>query len=269
MTLGPGRTLELKASPLTAVFGGYGTRMKRWGSPLDPNYTALDLVALAIQEVGDPDAKGSYFDVGVLGRLLEFEKVIDPSSVSYELRSRGKGLRAVIDTSLMGQTRRHLRWAPPSGTNIVTGHLEEISQGGCFRLRLGNGDSIRGQINQAVVGLETLRELWGNPTTIHGMTHFRAAGRPRFMEVHRMEPRTDRDAIFDQTPMPSRSRRPPYPGHLRGRVRLPPEVLKKASNFKREDLWGRWPGDETVEELLAMLDSMDGPRSDETHILGS
>jgi hypothetical protein len=27
-----------------------------------------------------------------------------------------------------------------------------------------------------------------------------------------------------------------------------------------KDIWGKWPGDETIEELLAALDSLDGRR---------
>lgn len=87
---------------------------------------------------------------------------------------------------------------------------------------------------------ETLRPLWGKQATVEGMVHFKTNGSPRLIYARRVHARVDGDHVFEKLPAQSRL--------------FDPEKEKRALAFDPKDLAGLWPGDESIEELLDLLD---------------
>ena len=101
-----------------------------------------------------------------------------------------------------------------------------------------------------------LRPLWGKRATVQGMVHFKANGQPRLIEARRISTGSDGDAIFEKMPEAEiRSGKISDLGTPEDRFRAVSRT--SATILRRVDpmiLWGAWPGDEPVEELLAALD---------------
>lgn len=128
---------------------------------------------------------------------------------------------------------------------VIRGRLDEIGHDkGRFRLLVGEGGSLPGRLNRHVLDVESLRPLWGKHATVEGIVHFKADGTPRMIEARRIVASTPGDVVFGRLPVadvPATKLQALRPARTRIR-HVDPMVL-----------WGAWPGEEPVEELLADL----------------
>ena len=128
---------------------------------------------------------------------------------------------------------------------IISGWLEEIKHdSGRFFLELGDGRKMFGRLQSDQLDVKMLRPLWGKRVTVQGMVHFKANDQPRLIEVYRLRPYQDRDAVFKELPSTEIPK-------SRGLTR---RQDKQARYFNVLSLCDTWPGNEPVEELLAQLD---------------
>lgn len=214
---------------------------------MDLEDTALDLVGDAVRSVtGESEVEaGMYDDGGVLEAMLAFGRANGNPDAGYALTPDEAGGRGFAwDRASSARAEARLGMLPPARGFIVTGRLDSIEHDdGRFLLRLKDGSFLRGQLDAGAVDREVLRSLRGTDATVTGVVHFRADGSPRAMLAQHMMSRVDRHEAFDRPPR----------GHVPGAATIPPEVVERARNFDWDALKGAWPGDETIEELLAEL----------------
>lgn len=212
-----------------------------------PEDTALDLVGAAVRSVtGESEGRpGTYYDRGVIEAMLAFGRATgNPDARSTLTLDEAGGRGFVWDSVATARAEARLGTLPPARAFIVTGRLDGIEHDdGRFLLRLKDGSFLPGQLGAGTVDREELRSLWGTDTTVTGVVHFRADGSPRAMLAQHLMPRVDRHEAFDRTPR----------GQVPGAATIPPEVAERARNFDIDTLRGAWPGDETIEELMAEL----------------
>jgi hypothetical protein len=89
-----------------------------------------------------------------------------------------------------------------------------------------------------------LRQYWGQKATIKGIVHFRPSGRPRLIEAQMIKTMAEGEDVFNALPQ----------------VQTEATFLKelKDGDVKKgwlKDVWGKWPGEEPIEELLAALNN--------------
>ena len=101
-----------------------------------------------------------------------------------------------------------------------------------------------GRLDSDSLEVETLRPLWGRQTTVEGMVHFKANGQPRLIEARRIGSHADRNVIFEEMPA----------AEISGARSMTPNQERQARSFDPMELWDIWPGDESIEKLLADLD---------------
>ena len=111
-------------------------------------------------------------------------------------------------------------------------------------------------MDRSHLDVELLRPLWGKMATVQGIVHFKSNGKPRLIEARRISARAGGDAIFETMPEAETS-----VGTLADAVPEPERsspVSKTSGRAMRHVdpmiLWGTWPGNEPIEELLAQLD---------------
>ena len=147
----------------------------------------------------------------------------------------------LVDTDVLSESTK-----PEPKACIVSGKLDEIKHGaGRFRLSLSNGHKLPGSVHPEVLQGETLRNLWGKDVTVEGMVHFKANGQTRLIDARKLSEKADGDEIFE--PLPSVE-------HPHARSDPFPEFSRSPKTFDPMILWGAWPGDESLEELMAALD---------------
>lgn len=208
--------------------------------------TALDLASLAIHEAQAEDSPGDRFDGSVLNAILGFGKAAKTSALRYELVPQDAAHDGfVLDARSYTRIEARSKAIPSPKAFIVSGRLDKIEHdAGRFRLLVNPHSALLGRLDPNALNVESLRPLWGKQTTIEGMVHFKANGQPRLIEARRVGSRVEGDAIFEEMPA----------AEIPGAPVLTREQERRAKSFDLMKLWGTWPGDEPVEELLAQLD---------------
>ena len=208
--------------------------------------TALDLAAYAIQEAGDANSAGDRFDSGVLDAILKFRKATRTSGIRYELTSEGSAhWQFTLDERVCAQVKERMKKIPAPKAFIVSGRLDEIKHGGGrFRLLIDSDSQLLGRLRPDSLDAEVLRPLWGKPTTVEGMVHFKANGQPRLIEAYRMSVCVEGDDVFKEMPSVGKA-------EVQGLAVAQGMRLRSADPM---ELAGAWPGDEPIDELIAQLD---------------
>lgn len=208
--------------------------------------TALDLASLAIHEAQAEDSPGDRFDGSVLDAILGFGKAARTSALRYELVPQDAEHESfVLDARSYARIEARSKAIPSPKAFIVSGRLDKIEHdAGRFRLLVNPRSALLGRLDPNALNVEALRPLWGNQTTIEGMVHFKANGQPRLIEARRIGSRVEGDAIFEEMPA----------AEIPGAPVFTREQERRAKSFDLMKLWGTWPGDEPIEELLAQLD---------------
>lgn len=209
--------------------------------------TALDLAAFAIEEAKAGDSQGNRFDSAVLEAILKFKEAGGNTGVCYELVPQGTARgRFKLAENIGVQLNQRLKSMMAPKAFVVSGRLDEIKYGdrGRFRLWLPDGRRLPGRLHPEFLDIEALRPLWGKRVTVEGTVHFRANGLPQFIKARRVSRFADGDVCFEETPTTD------YP-RTEG---LTPAQEREARSANFMELWGSWPGDEPIDELLAQLD---------------
>ncbi len=219
--------------------------------------TSLDLGARATAEVQNSAAPGDYFDGNVLRAILGLGKAVRTPGARYELIPENRaGTGFALAASTCPEIAKRLHLIPAPQAFVVNGRLDEIGHGlGRFRLLL-DGASLSGRLDLGHLDVELLRPLWGKLATVQGIVHFKSNGQARFIEARRVSAHAEGDAIFGTMPEAETG-----VGTLAEEVMVPERFGSVATApgkaMRRVDpmiLWGAWPGDEPIEELLAQLD---------------
>jgi hypothetical protein len=246
--LTPGSTiLELDAPQIADVAPDAFEQKDFWREVPNGEETSLDLAALAIQEVEREDSSGERFDVSVLEAVMEFKRAVREEGVRFQLipKDAGRASFELTDATYDRIAERRTQQPEPRAF-IVHGTLDEIRHsGGRFRLLMDNGVQLLGRLHAEFLSGESLRPLWGHPATVEGMVHFKLNGQPRFIEARKISAPAAGDEIFSGLPM--------VPARLQ-QESLFPELATKCRDADPMALWGAWPGEEPVEELMAQLD---------------
>ena len=237
--------LGLEAPSLRDTALDLFAQLDLWREQPSLDDTALDLAALAIEEAGTHSPEGNHFDSSVLNSILKFGKFWETSGISYKLIPQGSALGGfTLDEHIFARVKEQVENIPPAKAFIVTGKLNEIKHGeGRFRLLLERNSYVIGRLNADFLDIEALRSLWGNQTTVEGVVHFKVNGQPRLIEAHKISAHIEGDEVFQEMPIRV-ERNVKYMGRE-------PKGVKAAPP---EDFVGVWPGDESIEELLADLD---------------
>ena len=256
--LEPGSTiLDIEAPRLGDVPDLHLAQRDLWLQEPSEEDTSLDLGARAAEEVLSSSPPGHYFDAAVLRAILGLGRAVRTPGVRYELIPQSEsGTGFALEASTCPAIKERLHLIPAPRAFVVSGRLDEIGHGlGRFQLLMDSG-SLPGRLDRNQLDVEMLRPLWGKPATVQGIVHFKSNGQARLIEAHRISARVDGDRIFETMPkaeiaIGTQADAVTEPDRF-GRV---PKALREVRHHADPMiLWGTWPGDEPIEELLAQLD---------------
>ena len=111
-----------------------------------------------------------------------------------------------------------------------------------FHLVLSNGQVILGTLDRDILNVEDMRKFWGKKVTIKGILHFNPGRKVRLLETQSIKLAEEGEEVFEQLPSQGK------PLTL-----FDFEIQKLDANPALKEIWGQWPGDESIEELLAAL----------------
>ncbi len=215
-----------------------------WDRTPKPQETVLSLLSVATEDATSERYDSDHYDTGVLASLLNIKNSFERGLTSVEIKSIERNKDIIrLDHSSISSFQKLKRVTPEPQAVIITGKLDAIEHSTrSYRVRLPQGATLSGGIDESLLNPEKLRTLWGKEVTIKGIMHYRASGKARFIEAQVIRPYEEQDSLFQAAPQ-QRSVSEAV-GDLRKRY-YGTNVL--------QDIWGKWPGDEPIDELLDLL----------------
>lgn len=216
-----------------------------WYTVPEPDDTALTMLAKAVEDIKRENRESERYDPGVLESLLSLRELVKDDKVTVGLTCLPRRPEKFFLNKQSFEKIEVLKKATPlPQAVIVTGYLDAIRHSRQqFELKTERGEIVRGRIDAASISVEQMRELWGKKVTVKGVLHFMASGKPRFLEAQVINPRETGDEIFSTFSLPLSTHKVMEP-------------LKEMSSREGlvSEIWGQWPGDERIEELLDDLE---------------
>ncbi len=214
-----------------------------WISPPKPDDTAFSIISKSVRDTTAENLESDYYDAGVLNSLLALKQFLGPKKHVIELHSPQRTKEDfVLSMSVIEKVERLKVKTPEPQAFIVSGQLDQIGHSKKkFELVLKDGQHIPGRIEEEFMLVEDLRKLWGSKVSVKGMVYFKPSGKIRLLEAHVLKPMEAGEEIFEKVPVQTSA----------DFMRLLPGTPDRRDWLK--DVWGKWPGDESIEDLLGDL----------------
>lgn len=215
-------------------------------SEIDPEGTGLTFMAQGLNDALHGRTDSDTYDDSLLGTFEEFGAVLRHDVHSLEIRN-GRADSPVVEVNPAGlRTIQHLHETIPEPRRVrLAGKLDTIRYSDrAFTLVTAEGKTVRGVLAEG--GPELLKPLFGRIAVISGMAHFRPSGRLGRVDAEHITIGTeDEAALWAEVPKPLN-----LPLDLQGLRR--PQGPRTGLNA----MIGKWPGDETDEEIIAALEEL-------------
>lgn len=212
-----------------------------------PDDTALTLLAKSIHDTTAEDLESNSYDGGILDGLLQFKPFLKGSAEKVELRCVSRPAeRFKLDEPELAKIKRLKARTPEPRAFVISGLFDVIEHNRQrFHLVLSNGESLPGTIDAENLDLEHMRQFWGKKVTIKGLVHFRPSRKPRLIEAQVIKPMEEGEEVFET--LPEEPSQIEFLNSVRERAAARQGWLK--------EVWSKWPGDESINDLLAALNN--------------
>ncbi len=206
---------------------------------LDPDRTAVDLFEAGLEDALAGATDSDKFDEGLIETFSAFARLFDQGVEAIEIVN---GRTIPIDTEGVERVVRLRRQIPPPQAVRIAGKLETIRHSDrVFTLMLESGAELKGVAERLEPA--QMASLFGHTVVVSGMAVFRPSGSLLRIEAEQMQ-----EASSQQTSLWSRLPKPIL-APLDTRSLRSPQDERSGLNA----IYGRWPGDESEEELVAAL----------------
>lgn len=230
------RTLGEAASPLFDTLALWSVQPTR-------EQTVLSLVSEVTRQTIAGNTDSDILDSNVLASIAAFDQVLAHGFNRISFDGPLPSDRAAIARDDIGKVTRLRTFTPLAERTIVAGWLDELAHSKrAFTLRIADGQVVRGLLPESD-DLRPYASLWGTRVAVDGEATFRPSGAVSVLAASSIRPASAADAIWERTPHAT-------PRNIE--ELLPHHATTHGTNaFGR--LYGRWPGQETDEEIEAAL----------------
>ncbi len=218
-----------------------------WYIVPEPEDTALTLLSKSVRDTTSEILDSDAFDGGILESLLKFKPFLKNSAERVELRCVTRRLEHFeLGEHELEKIQRLKAKTPEPRAVVISGQFDVIEHNKRrFHLALSNGESLLGTIDPTFLGVEQMRQFWGKQVTIKGIVHFRPSRKARLIEAQVIKAMEEGEEVFETLPQEQTE------------VEFVKDVREKFEPQKGwlKEVWGKWPGDESIEDLLAALEN--------------
>jgi len=212
--------------------------------------TAIDVLSQTVGVIAARNAASEWYDTDLLKRMESLGTVFKRQGVTAVGLGAFNGAgaatlpSATIDAATVDAAESLHRQSPKSQRVRVSGKLDMLRDSDrAFDLLLQDGARVRGVWED---DLGAILALLGKQVVVDALAVFRPSGTLLRIEAGGMEEASTDDGYFSKLPRPA---------PVRIDLRAAHQV--QATNTGLAAVYGKWPGDETEEELLAALKDLD------------
>jgi hypothetical protein len=212
-------------------------------SALDPNETAIDVLEESLDDALAENATSERFDGALVKSFAAFGKLFRHGIDGLEFDGKSK-IR--VDAAGLNRLERLQQKIPADQRVMIVGKIEMLRHTGrMFTVRVEDGTELRGVVASDRISTEDLSRVWGHMARVSGWAKYRTSGDVLRIEADAIEAAEDGLSVLSRVPtslLPA----------------LDLRSLHKAQGPRSgvSAVMGRWPGDETddeVDELLTEL----------------
>ncbi len=237
--------LHLEAPTLGEAAEDVYKQGKLWETKPAPEDTAINVFARATREVSQKNADSMLYDRHLLKHFSHSSRLFQHKLVSMDIPERTGS--AHLDREVAIRAKELTDRTPSPRQVRVVGHLDMIRHSTrSFEILLEEGKSVRGVLENGD-HIDTLKKLLGQQVLIVGKAVYRPSGLLLRVDAQAVGESNGESKVFAKVPPPIEHRQPTV------RLRISEQAKRGVPGF-----FGKWPGEETDEELLAMLRSVRG-----------
>lgn len=238
--------IDIEAPELREVAAEQIEQQNLWLNVPEPQDTALTIWANSFNKAIAEDAESEIYDKDLLNSFYGFNEFIEKYSATIEINSNQdrRISKMSINEKELSKVKRLTSTIPESRKIILSGKIDVIEhKNGRFKLNLENGETIQGEIDRQLLDLEIMRDHWGRKVTVRGSADFKANGKMRFIKADLLKPFDEYETPFED-----------YLIYEDSKEIVNQIIREKPKVSPLKEIWGRWPGDETIEQILEELD---------------
>lgn len=235
--------VRFEAPRLGEAAGAVYDQLQLWRTRPDAEDTGFDLLGDVIAELEREHSDSELLDPPMLQELGRFGQVVNGHFSEMHVTGRRYTARrpAVVTPKTIATAREFHAATPGSVRARVVGTLDMIrASSDSFALRLDDGAEVRGQLIQG--DIRSLRELLSERVLVLGTALFRASGSLLRVDAESIAIAGKQAPLWSSLPQPRERRSTP------AQYRQP-----QGPKSGLAAIIGKWPGDETDEEIEAAL----------------
>ncbi len=233
------------------MFGEAASELYRqtemWTTRPLPQWTGFDALAGVLQDVGAGNQDSERFDRPLLQHIAHFRRLLegDFDRVGIQEHRTGKPGEAVLDHTTVEIARRLSEATPNNRAVRVVGRLDMLRVSTqSFAIHLDDGSEVPGVVTDG--NASALRALVNERVLVLGQAVYRPSGRVLRLDADSVESGAGQSSIWSKIPGPL-----VRPARAVAEYRKPQTSTSGVTAF-----FGKWPGSESDDELMAMLDEM-------------
>ncbi len=209
-----------------------------WNTRPDPGDTCFDLLGDVILDVQNENVDSNRFDSRLLKKFKRFDQAIGKDYRSISLFGHRFSITpAIINETTVANASRMVHGTPSPNRVRVVGTLDMIrASTEAFAIKLDDGQEVSGVI--AGGDIENLSTLWQQRVLVLGDAIYRPSGSLLRIDAEQISIIDDASSMWSK--MPKATRRPS------DRTKL---VRPQGPKSGLAAIIGKWPGDETDEEI--------------------
>jgi len=237
--------IEVEAPQLGETAKDKIAQLDIWNIVPNPKDTAITMWAKSYKDAVDEKYESELFDRGLLNSMISFKDFLGKYAQSIELDSTTDkyASKVYVDLSRLEKVEKLTIAIPEPKTVLLCGFFNVIKhQTSRFTLNLENGEKIQGEIDKNIIESEMMRKYWGNKVTIRGLADFKPSGKIRFIKADLIKDFEEKEILFKNYLIPE------IPHLFIDEVK---QLYRTHSPLK--EIWNKWPGDESIEEILSDL----------------
>lgn len=202
--------------------------------------SALDLSFFAYEQALNNKEESYLLDKNLLREIMQFKKVLQSDGAEIIFESNQTKFK--ITNNILSEIKVLEDRTPPNRKAKVIGKLD-VLQHSLSQLELvTDGKKMRAKLSDKL-NFDDVLELFGEDVILSGVANFNPAGKINSFEIQSIKKASSEDDYFRNIPQPI------FKEFDLQRV----VEAKRYKGTNIEELIGKWPGDESTEELLALL----------------
>jgi hypothetical protein len=213
----------------------------------DKEDTAFDVFGDVLADVQLRNADSGHYDPLMLNRITHFSRVFRKgpySEVDFTSRRFPEHAPARFTPELVESARDLLGRTPSPQRVRIVGQLDGlVASTQKFSIVLDSGEKLAGVF--ADEQMDAMQELWRKRVLVLGTAIYRASGRLLRIDAEAVRPGENEPPVFSRMPTP--------PGTM-----VDVSTLRKPQGPRSgiSAIIGKWPGNETEEEMTAILEEL-------------